>query len=76
MLKAADDAAAAQSQDAASATSSQDSMQETRSVVWEVNGRCTPHKVWIYPEGAQPQNGLCISVDRFGAAKVTSGGET
>ena len=48
---------------------------ESTSVVWETNGRCVPHRVWIYPVGSLPENGLCISVDRFGAAKVLGKGE-
>lgn len=47
--------------------------QEPVSVVWEANGRCDPHKVWVYPDGAAPDKGLCIKVDRFGAVKVLSG---
>lgn len=46
-----------------------------KSFVWETNGRCEPHKVWIYRQGQSPQNGLCISVDRFGGAKVLSAEE-
>ena len=49
--------------------------QEPVSVVWEVNGRTEPHKVWIFPDGSSPENGLCISIDRFGAAKVLGGDE-
>ena len=40
------------------------------SFVWEVNGRVEPHKVWFYRSGTKYDDGLCISVDRFGAAKV------
>lgn len=43
-----------------------------KSVVWEVNGRCEPHRVWVYADGARPEDGMCISIDRFGAAKVLS----
>ena len=43
------------------------------SVVWETNGRVEPHQVWIYPDGARPEDGLSIRVDRFGGAKVVSG---
>ena len=49
--------------------------QEPVSVVWEVNGRTEPHKVWIFPDGSSPEKGLCISIDRFGAAKVIGGDE-
>ena len=47
--------------------------QEPVSVVWEVNGRTEPHKVWVFPDGSSPEKGLCISIDRFGAAKVLGG---
>lgn len=41
------------------------------SVLWEVNGRCDEaHRVWVYPSGKSPENGLSIKVDRFGAIKV------
>ena len=44
-------------------------------IVWESNGRVEPHKVWIYPDGANPQDGLMVKVDAFGGAKVLSGDE-
>lgn len=47
-------------------------LQEAVSVVWETNGRVEPHRVWIYPDGAKPEDGLSIKIDRFGAAKVIS----
>ena len=47
-------------------------MQERRDVVWEVNGRCEEHRVWIYADGESPEKGLCIYVDRFGGAKILS----
>ena len=46
---------------------------EPVSIVWETNGRVEPHKVWVYPDGSHPEEGLCISVDAFGGAKVVSG---
>ena len=46
--------------------------QSEESFVWEVNGRTEPHKVWFYRAGTRFDEGLCISVDRFGAAKVLS----
>lgn len=52
-----------------------DEVQEPVSVVWEVNGRCEPHRVWVYPQGSSPERGLSIKVDRFGAAKVLAAGE-
>ena len=45
-------------------------------IVWESNGRVEPHKVWIYPDGKNPQDGLLVKVDAFGGAKVLSGDES
>jgi len=50
-------------------------LQEQVNIVWEVNGRCEPHRVWIYSDGENPDAGLCIKVDRFGAAKILAAGE-
>jgi len=76
--KAAETAKKEESSDAhsgASATAGLDD-QEPVSVVWEANGRTEPHRVWIYPDGSDPEKGLSIKVDRFGGAKVIgSGGE-
>jgi len=47
--------------------------QEPVSVVWETNGRVEPHQVWVYADGQQPEDGLLIKIDRFGAAKVVTG---
>jgi len=44
-------------------------------IVWESNGRVEPHKVWIYPDGKNPQDGLMVKIDAFGGAKVLSGDE-
>ena len=52
-----------------------DDDQEPVNVVWEANGRCDPHSVWVYLDGARPESGLCIKVDRFGAAKIVSADE-
>ena len=52
-----------------------DDGQEPVSIVWEANGRCDPHRVWVYLYGSSPEKGLCIKVDRFGAAKVVSDDE-
>ena len=49
--------------------------QEPVSVVWEVNGRTEPHRVWVFADGSSPENGLCIRIDRFGGAKVVGGDE-
>ena len=51
------------------------SMQEPVSVVWEVNGRTEPHRVWIYRDGSTTEKGLSIMIDRFGGAKVLGLGE-
>ena len=59
--------------DAPPANSDED--QEPVSLVWEANGRCDPHRVWVYLDGKKPESGLCIKVDRFGAAKILSGEE-
>ena len=47
--------------------------QEPVSVVWETNGRVDPHQVWVYADGQEPEDGLLIRIDRFGAAKVLPG---
>ena len=43
------------------------------SVVWETNGAVEPHRIWIYPDGGKPEDGLLLDVDRFGAIKVLNG---
>ena len=48
-------------------------MDEEASVVWETNGAVEPHKIWIYPDGGKPEDGLLLDVDRFGAIKVLNG---
>ena len=48
-------------------------MDETVSVVWETNGAVEPHKVWIYPDGKKPEDGLQLNVDSFGSVKVLDG---
>ncbi len=60
--------------DSSSATPAEED-QEPVSLVWEANGRCEPHRIWIYLDGKKPESGLSIKVDRFGAAKVLSGEE-
>ena len=76
--KKAEDAKAAEEKVAESAQSSAPAGindQEPVSVVWEANGRCDPHRVWVYLDGKSPDSGLCINIDRFGAAKILSNGE-
>ena len=73
--KLAAEKAAKESQEAEATGESAASEQEPVSIVWEVNGRTEPHRVWIYRDGSTPENGLCIKIDRFGAAKVIGLGE-
>ena len=42
-------------------------------VVWETNGAVEPHKIWIYPDGKKPEDGLMLNIDSFGAVKVLDG---
>ena len=48
-------------------------MAEAVSVVWETNGAVEPHKIWIYPDGKKPEDGLQLNIDSFGAVKVLGG---
>jgi prepilin-type N-terminal cleavage/methylation domain-containing protein len=42
-----------------------------KSLAWQVNGRCEPHTVYVYADGADWQRDAWrIRVDRFGAAKI------
>ena len=67
--------AAAEEEPDSPAPPSGDDRQEPVSVVWEVNGRCEPHRVYVYPAGKSAEKGLCIKIDGFGMAKVVSFGE-
>ena len=59
---------------AASASSgSVNDMDEAVSVIWETNGAVEPHRIWIYPDGKKPEDGLLLNVDQFGAIKVMNG---
>ena len=68
--KAAEEQSAELRESSTAAGSCED--QEPVSLVWEANGRCDPHRVLVYLDGKKPESGLCISIDRFGAAKVMS----
>ena len=68
--KAAAEKKSVESQSSVPAGSEED--QEPVSVVWEANGRCDPHRVWVYLDGSTPEKGLCIKIDHFGAAKIVS----
>ena len=48
-------------------------MNEEVSVVWETNGAVEPHRIWIYPDGKKPEDGLLLNIDSFGAVKVLDG---
>lgn len=65
---------AEESSDSSASTGDEGTTEEVK-IVWESNGRVEPHKVWIYPDGANPQDGLMVKVDAFGGAKVMSGDE-
>ena len=69
---AAAEAVATEEEAATGATAASEQVQEPVSVTWEPNGRCEPHQVWVYLAGKDPESGLSIKVDRFGAAKVVS----
>ena len=43
------------------------------SVVWETNGAVEPHRIWIYPDGKKPEDGLMLNIDQFGGIKVVDG---
>ena len=43
---------------------------ETKSVVWQINGRCDPHTIYIYPEDGKKEDAWRIRVDRFGGVKI------
>ena len=43
------------------------------SVVWETNGAVEPHRIWIYPDGKKPEDGLMLNVDQFGGIEVVDG---
>lgn len=68
----------AESETAAESTTAKtaaEEKQEPVSFVWQVNGRCEPHRIYVYSAGSNPQDGLLITVDRFGAVKILSPGE-
>ena len=54
-------------------TGSVNDMNEMVSVVWETNGAVEPNKIWIYPDGKKPEDGLMLNVDQFGGIKVVGG---
>ena len=46
--------------------------QETRepvSIVFETNGRCEPHRILVWKDGADEDSATVLEVDRFGAMK-------
>ena len=46
------------------------SVQEPVSIVYEVNGRCQPHRIKVWKDGTDEDSGLTITIDRFGKTKV------
>jgi prepilin-type N-terminal cleavage/methylation domain-containing protein len=78
--KAAESAAAEKEQkenDATgAATPAADEEDCEKSLAWQVNGRCDPHTIYIYADGADWQRDAWrIRVDRFGAAKILDADE-
>ena len=59
--------------EAGKSSGSVNDMDEEVSVIWETNGAVEPHKVWIYPDGKTPEDGLMLNIDSFGAVKVLDG---
>ena len=57
----------------ASPSGSVNDMDGEVSVVWETNGAVEPHRIWIYPDGKKPEDGLQLNIDSFGAVKVLDG---
>ena len=55
------------------ASGSVNDMDGAESVVWETNGAVEPHKIWIYPDGKKPEDGLMLNIDQFGGIKVVDG---
>ena len=60
-------------EDKGGSSGSVNDMDEEVSVVWETNGAVEPHKIWIYPDGKKPEDGLMLNIDSFGAVKVLDG---
>ena len=46
--------------------------QAPRSFIWQVNGRCEPHRVSVFLDGSTPESGLVITVNRFGTAQIVN----
>lgn len=59
--------------DVGKVSGSANDMDEAVSVVWETNGAVEPHKIWIYPDGKKPEDGLQLNIDSFGAVQVLDG---
>ncbi len=49
------------------------SAEEPVSIVYEANGRCQPHRIKVWKDGADEDSGLTVTVDRFGKTKVEDG---
>ena len=55
------------------ASGSVNDMNKPESVVWETNGAVEPHKIWIYPDGKKPEDGLMLNIDQFGGIEGVDG---
>lgn len=73
--KAAAEKKAAESEAKGDASPSSEELQQPEQFLWETNGRVEPHRVWVYADGFQPEDGFMIKVDRFGGMKIYGRGE-
>lgn len=55
-----------------SAAGSADEIEEPRSIVWQANGRCEPHIIYVWPDGVRQEDSWRIVVDAFGKARILS----
>lgn len=46
-----------------------ESAEISTAIVSEIGRVSPPHRIWIYNDGADPESGICISVDEFGEPK-------
>ena len=53
----------------------EDPLPEPTRIVWQANGMCDPHRIWVYLDGAEKESGLVVDVDMFGAVKVLTAEE-
>lgn len=53
----------------------EDPLPEPVKIVWQANGMCDPHRIWVYLDGTEKESGLVINVDMFGGVKVLTAEE-